>query len=123
MLMFSPLNQLLSNRQFKALLSVAVLVLIIGMFFYNHVEHWTLLNSLYFSVITLTTVGYGDFTPHTDAGKIFTMVYILFGIGLILTLVNLIARNTTKHYTKMTESYIERTEKYFEGVVSKALRK
>lgn len=41
-------------------------------------------NSLYFSVITLTTIGYGDFSPQTDLGKMFTLVYIVIGVALIL---------------------------------------
>jgi hypothetical protein len=38
-----------------------------------------LLDSLYFSVITLATVAYGDFSPYTMAGKIFTVFYIFIG--------------------------------------------
>ena len=41
------------------------------------------LDALYFSVVTLTTVGYGDFSPQTDIGKIFTIIYIIGGIGII----------------------------------------
>ena len=43
-------------------------------------EDLRLLDSFYFSVVTLATVGYGDFTPQTDAGKLFTAVYVLVGI-------------------------------------------
>jgi voltage-gated potassium channel Kch len=49
---------------------------------------------LYFSVITLTTVGYGDFSPQTPAGKIFTMIYVLVGLGLISGFVYLLADRT-----------------------------
>ena len=64
-------------------LSVAAL-LATGTVVYTLVERWSLLDSLYFSVMTLTTVGYGDFAPHTVAGKVFTMVYVLAGIAVIL---------------------------------------
>jgi TM2 domain-containing membrane protein YozV len=36
----------------------------------------------------LTTVGYGHFSPQTDWGKTFTIVYIIIGVGLILTFIN-----------------------------------
>lgn len=43
-----------------------------------------MLDSFYFSVITLATVGYEDFTPQTDLGKIFTVVYIFLGLGILI---------------------------------------
>jgi voltage-gated potassium channel len=67
----------------RALLIMALLVLSIGVVFYTNVEHWSLVNAIYFCVVTLGTVGYGDITPTTDAGKIFTVFYILFGLGVI----------------------------------------
>lgn len=38
-------------------------------------------------VVTLATVGYGDFTPKTDAGKLFTVLYVLIGVGILLSFV------------------------------------
>ena len=64
-------------------LSVTAL-LATGTVVYAIVERWSLLDSLYFSVMTLTTVGYGDFAPHTVVGKVFTMIYVLAGIAVIL---------------------------------------
>ena len=75
----------LKDPEFQALFFLVVVALISGTWFYSLVEGWSLLDSLYFSVITLTTVGYGDFSPSTVAGKIFTIFYIFVGIGLILS--------------------------------------
>lgn len=69
---------------FQFLAVVAGIVLASGTVFYHYVEGWRWLDSLYFSVITLVTVGYGDFTPKTDPGKIFTMFYVFIGIGLLI---------------------------------------
>jgi len=71
---------------------ILVLVLVGGAFFYSRVEGWSFLDSLYFSVITLATVGYGDFSPKTDAGKLFTMGYILVGVGLFVGVATAIAQ-------------------------------
>jgi hypothetical protein len=54
-------------------------LLVIGTVFYSVVEGWSPLDSLYFSMITLTTVGYGDLTPSTPASRSFTVLYILVG--------------------------------------------
>jgi hypothetical protein len=49
-------------------------------------------------VITLTTIGYGDFSPKTNLGKLFTMGYIIVGVSLILGFVNTLFL----HYRKET---------------------
>ncbi|MFC4735987.1 potassium channel family protein [Bacillus daqingensis] len=74
----------LKEPEFQVLLSLTVAMLISGTMFYSNVEGLSILDALYFSVITLATVGYGDFTPQTDFGKIFTILYILTGVGLIV---------------------------------------
>ena len=43
-----------------------------------------MLNSLYFSVVTIATVGFGDFAPQTAIEKLFTIGYIFAGIGIFV---------------------------------------
>jgi voltage-gated potassium channel len=87
LLLFVSLGRLYRNMfkqpETRALLIMAVVVLMIGVVFYTNVEHWSLVNAIYFCVVTLGTVGYGDITPTTDVGKIFTVFYIIFGLGVI----------------------------------------
>ena len=73
---------------YRVLLAAVLTVLAVGTVFYHFVEHFSWLNSYYFSVITLATVGYGDFVPHTDAGKIFTTFYVMVGIGIVTTFIS-----------------------------------
>ena len=67
----------------RALMMMTLGVLAIGVVFYTNVEHWSLVDAIYFCVVTLGTVGYGDITPTTDVGKIFTVFYIIFGLAVI----------------------------------------
>ena len=73
----------LKDKEFRALFYWVIGILLLGTWFYAKVEGWRALDSLYFTVTTLMTVGYGDFYPKTDAGKIFTIFYIFVGIGLL----------------------------------------
>lgn len=59
--------------------------------FYWYVEGWSYLDSVYFSVITIATVGYGDLSPQTALGKIFTIGYIFAGLGLFVAAASSIA--------------------------------
>ena len=60
-----------------------LVTLVIGTAFYMGVERLSGIDAFYLSGSTLTTLGYGDFVPVTDAGKIFTVFYSLAGIGII----------------------------------------
>jgi voltage-gated potassium channel len=80
----------------KALPVVAGALVLTGTIFYWRIEDWTLLESLYFCIVTLTTVGYGDFTPTEPASQVFTIVYILTGFGVLVALL-----------TSVAEKYIE----------------
>ena len=82
------------DPQFKRLLGVVLLMLIAGAHIYHQLEGWSYLDAFYFTVITLTTVGYGDFSPHTGSGKIFSMIYILMGLGVFGAMIALIADNS-----------------------------
>src|SRR5689334_18582085 len=82
----------ISKHTFRYLSAAVVTVLSVGVVFYHIVEKLSWLNSYYFSVITLATVGYGDITPHTDAGKIFTTFYIFAGVGIITTFFSAVVR-------------------------------
>lgn len=78
----------------RAAAAAALVLLVVGAIFYHHVEQLRWLDAFYFCTITLATVGYGDIVPHTDAGKLFTIFYVLIGIGIIATFANLLIRRS-----------------------------
>src|ERR1700677_781828 len=71
------------QRFLTNILRLWVLVLV-GTIGYMLVEHWSFLGSLFFSVITLTTVGYGDIHPLDQSGEVYTIMLILVGTGYVL---------------------------------------
>ena len=75
-------------HEFRGLVFLVIMTLATGTVFYSLAEGWSLLDAFYFSVITLTTVGFGNFSPTTAFGKIFTAFYILVGVAIILTFID-----------------------------------
>ena len=86
--------QSLKDPKFQVLFFLVFVMLATGTLFYRQAEGWSLLDSLYFGVVTLTTVGYGDFSLSAAAGKIFTIFYVFVGVGLILSFVNVVAERS-----------------------------
>ena len=80
---------------------VIVLFLFGGATFYHNVEGWRYLDALYFSSYTITTVGYGDITPKTDAGKIFSIFYMFSGVAIALYGLSVIAA----HFVEVREEF------------------
>jgi len=63
----------------------------------NHIlEDWGWVDSFYFSAVALTTVGFGDLSPLTDASKLFTVFHIFSGISLIGALLNELSKRHAK---------------------------
>lgn len=94
--LFRGLRSALHDSEFKALFSIVLTMMASGTLFYHTIEGWSWLDSLYFCVVTLTTVGYGYLTPHTVGGKIFTMVYLLVGVGTLFGFLSALAHHTMK---------------------------
>lgn len=88
---FGSILRGLKDAKFRSLLFYVFVILLIGTFFYHKVEGWRWIDSFYFSSMSLTTVGYGDLTPQTDIGKIFTVFYIFSGVGVILGFITSVA--------------------------------
>jgi hypothetical protein len=63
-----------------------------GTVFYHFVEGWSWLDSFYFTMVTVTTVGYGDFHPTTPLSKIFTIVLLVVGVSSILGFLNYLVK-------------------------------
>ena len=68
-------------------LAALVLVMVSGTFAFMRVENLSLADSLYFNIVTIATVGYGDIHPVTLAGKILAVGLILLGTGAFLGVV------------------------------------
>jgi voltage-gated potassium channel len=91
--MFGPIRAVFRDPEGKVILGSVAVLLTVGTIVYSILEHWSPLDSLYFSVVTLATVGYGDLHPTTDLAKIFTIGYILTGIGIVAAFASEVAKH------------------------------
>lgn len=71
------------DAEFRGMFWSVLLVVGFGTVFYHEYEKWSWVDSFYFTVVTLTTVGYGDLSPTLPLTKLFTVVYLIVGVGLI----------------------------------------
>ena len=76
----------------RALPVIVGILLLTGTIFYWGAEDWSPIEALYFSVVTLTTVGYGDLTPTSDFSRIFTIIYIFIGLGVLVAFLSSVAQ-------------------------------
>ena len=87
----------MNKKKYLPILISLVFMIIMGTILFHFVENLRWLDSLYFCVTTLTTVGYGDFSPQTDAGKILFIFYILSGLGLLFAFVNAFSKKIMEY--------------------------
>jgi hypothetical protein len=91
------LDVILDSRT-RPIFLYTLLMIIIGATVYHLLEGWSWLDSFYFVVITLTTIGYGDLAPTTSLTKLITIFYALNGVIVLLMLFDA-ARNVRGWYT------------------------
>ena len=95
---------------FKYVVFVTVILIITGGVLIHFAEGMTLIDGIWWSFVTATTVGYGDISPHTLYGRIIAMVLMLVGIGLIGTVTSTLTSyflNTGQKKKTVTDETIE----------------
>jgi len=79
------LRFLLPSRARIRIVFLAVLAaLTLGTVVFHLLEGWSILDSLYVTAQTVTTVGFGDLTPHTLAGRVFATGFMMVSVGIVL---------------------------------------
>lgn len=85
-----------SQLPLKALAAVSLVIVFmsLGTLVYYFIEGWSFIDSLYFSTITITTIGYGDIAPTNPVSKLFTVFFAFSGVTIFLFSMTVI----TEHY-------------------------
>jgi voltage-gated potassium channel len=110
--LFKSVKYILKEEDIRSLLILIATILAIGTAFYSIVEKLSILDALYLSFITLTTIGYGDFYPVTSFGKIFTMIYSIIGLGIMAMFISIVSKSYIKYNdTRKHKRHKEHKEK------------
>ena len=80
------------EMRLKLSLFLLAVIILTAALFYRHTEGWSIINALYFTISTASTVGYGDLTPSHESSKIFTMIFIILSTTLTLYSISLVAQ-------------------------------
>lgn len=78
---------ILGQRQLLMAMLLVLATFFMGVIGYLVIERWPLLDAVYMTVITMTTVGFGETHPLSPAGRVFTTVLIAFGVLAIAAVV------------------------------------
>ena len=102
-----------SRPQF--LIIALISVIFVGTVFFHFIEGWGWIDAYFFTVITLSTVGYGSLVPQTVVGKLGTTLFIFVGLGLFSLAIHQFSdftlhrrrRERAKHIAKSKKAYVE----------------
>ncbi|MFP4327355.1 MAG: potassium channel family protein [Paracoccaceae bacterium] len=89
------------------LLGMLVMVVLAGTVFFRFTEGWSWLDSYFFTVVTLSTVGYGSLVPETVAGKIGTTIFIFVGLGIFAVVIQQFGAYAVRKRAEHTERLVD----------------
>lgn len=99
MFLLRTLLSFFKDKIYRELLLTIIVLVGISTMVFHFTEKWSWLDSVYFSVSTITTTGYGDLYPKSNVGKIYNIFFLLASCILILMFIN----TMNQHYNSRKE--------------------
>lgn len=85
----------------RTLLGATTMIAVAGALVYQWLEGWSFIDAFYFSVVSMATVGYGDLAPVTTAGRLFTIGFLVVGIGIFVLAVSALAQAVLEEFRRV----------------------
>ena len=95
-----PSIKLLICKTFIKLFTFLLVLIFIFALLFQSIEDWNFIDSFYFSVCTVTTLGYGDIAPVSDSGKILFICCSLFGTCIVAKILNMIMNLMSEYHLR-----------------------
>jgi hypothetical protein len=109
--------------QVSVALGMALALIIIGTWMFQSVMDISWSESFYFTIVTLTTVGFGDITPETDYQRVVVALFVLIGVTIFVTAISIIGVNVIeKRQQKIADKLSEKNVKLHERVAKLELK-
>lgn len=109
------------ENDFHYLLMATVILIAIAALLVSHCENMHIGDAVWWAIVTITTVGYGDISPHSLEGRCVAAVLMFFGIGLISSLTANIAgymtrKRNERNYTWNAVQHISHRLQHFDSL-------
>lgn len=94
------------HKQHPIIVALLFLAILLGggSMLFHSLESWTWIESFYFTVATVATVGYGDIAPTSDTTRLVAALFIIFGVaigaGIIRYMINAIVRSQAERRSR-----------------------
>ncbi len=99
------------DSDFRGMMQFLVVLLLSGSLFYHFIEKWPYLDALYYSVMTLATVGSATIEPITIVGRLFTILYVFVGVGVMLTFITAFSTHARNQNSIENNIFIDSVKK------------
>ena len=97
------------DEEFRILFVSLFIIIAGGTVFYSQVEGWSVIDSMYFCFMTMSTIGSGDLVPTTSYSKLFTIVFSVLTIGMFAAIVSklvlVIVKDKTQRKMRKSSSH------------------
>lgn len=102
--LFKGLYHGVKEPQFISIITTVALIVLSGTLFYSRYEGWTKMDAFYFAVVSLIPTGVEtNLNPSTTGTKLFTVLYLIIGTGLMFALLVNLGRAIIKEDDKKTK--------------------
>ena len=107
----SNFYRFMRTNNFSYTLFIALILIFLSSIAMSYFEKWNIGDSLWWSIVTVTTVGYGYICPKTFSGRIVASILMIFGIGFIGSLTSTLStyfikkENIRHHHHKKKNNY------------------
>lgn len=112
------LSKFMKTNNFDRAIGIAMVIIFVGSVIMSYVEQISIGDALWWSIVTVTTVGYGDISPQTAIGRIVASVLMIMGIGFIGSLTSTLST----YFIKKEEAEYRAKEEKIEGTTEESVK-